>query len=283
MNLHNKFKVSVIIPTYNEENTIYECIKTMQKQDYSNYELIIVDDGSTDKTVEIVKSFKNIKLLLQNHNGPGIARNLGTKHSTGKILIFVDADMRFPKDYISKLVKPILNNVSWGTIHYMEKIANKNNFWARCWGPVITLDNSGKGSIYRAITKKKFLEYGMFDPTEGYADDQSIMKKSGIKSEPSSAWCYHNNPDSAKEVFLQSKWIGNSYSLFSGKSAAFNLLRLLVLYPLIYLFIIKKMLKIILREKNIKYLFYSFLFSLVVYHGRFAGTIERVFGGKTSK
>ncbi|MBT7169866.1 glycosyltransferase family 2 protein [Candidatus Woesearchaeota archaeon] len=276
-------KISVIIPTYNEEDNVYKCIETMLNQTYSNFELIIVDDGSTDKTVEIVKSFKKVKLFEQKHEGPGIARNLGTKHSQGEILIFVDADMEFPKCYVSQLVQPILKNISWGTIHGLEKIANSNNLWAKCWGPVITLDKSGKGSIYRAITKEKFLEYGMFDPSDGYADDQSIMKKSGVKSESSDAWCYHNNPDSAREVFLQSKWIGNSYNLFSGGTQLFKLVLLIILYPLIYLLVLNKMLKIIIREKNIKYLFYSGIFSLVLYHGRFVGMIERVVGGKKVK
>jgi len=276
-------KVSVIIPTYNEEDNVYKCIETMLNQTYSNFELIIVDDGSADKTVEIVKSFKKVKLFKQNHEGPGIARNLGTKHSQGEILIFVDADMEFPKDYIQNSIKPILEGKSWGTIHYMEKIANKNNFWARCWGPVVPLDKDGKGLIYRTITKKKFLEYGMFDPKEGYADDQSIMKKSGVKAEPSKAWCYHNNPDSAKEVFLQSRWIGNSYGLFLLDVPLINLLFLLFTYPLVYLLMVQKSLKIIFREKSVKYLFYSILFSLVAYHGRFIGMVGRVFGGKKVK
>jgi len=276
-------KVSVIIPTYNEEDNVYKCIETMLNQNYSNFELIIVDDGSTDKTVEIVRSFKKVKLLKQNHKGPGIARNLGTKHSKGEILIFVDADMEFPKNYIKNSIKKILDGKVWGTIHYMEKIANNANFWARCWGPVIPLDKDGKGLIYRTITKKKFLEYGMFDPEEGYADDQSIMKKSRVKAEPSDAWCYHNNPDSAKEVFLQSRWIGNSYRLSLLDVPLINLLFLIISYPLMYLLMLKKSLKIIIREKSVKYLFYSLLFGFVAYHGRYAGMLGRVFGGKKVK
>ena len=278
-----KLKISVIIPAYHEADNIYKCIETMLGQDYSNYEVIIVDDGSTDKTVKIVKSFKNVKLIEQKHRGPGIARNLGAKSSKGEILIFVDAEMVFPKEYIRNLVDPILRDETWGTIHSREEIANKDNIWARCWGPVIPLDKDGKGLIFRAIRKKKFLEYGMFDPREGYADDQSIMKKSGVKAEPSKAWCDHNNPDSAKEVFLQSKWIGSSYRLSLLDLPIVNLIILLISYPLMYILMFKKIVKIISREKKIKYLFYAIFFSLIAYHGRFIGMVNRVFGGKRIK
>ena len=62
-----------------------------------------------------------------------------------------------------------------------------------------------------------------------------------------------------------------------------NLLFLLFTYPLVYLLMVQKSLKIIFREKSVKYLFYSILFSLVAYHGRFIGMVGRVFGGKKVK
>ncbi|MBO8852354.1 glycosyltransferase family 2 protein, partial [Staphylococcus aureus] len=84
-------------PTYNEEENIRECLRTIFDQSINNYEVIVVDDGSTDKTVDIIKEFKNVKVFSENHKGAGAARNLGAKKANGDIFVFVDADMSFDK------------------------------------------------------------------------------------------------------------------------------------------------------------------------------------------
>jgi glycosyltransferase involved in cell wall biosynthesis len=101
--------ISVVIPTYNEEKDIPECLSSLAKQSYKNKEVIIVDDGSTDKTLEVIKKFKP-RVIKGQHKGPGFSRNLGSKKAKGSILIFVDADMTFDKDYLKNLVLPIIKN-----------------------------------------------------------------------------------------------------------------------------------------------------------------------------
>ena len=112
-------KTSIIIPTYNEEKDIQKCMESLLVQSHKDFELIIVDDGSTDKTREIVKQLssknKRIKLILGKHGGPGASRNLGAKKAKGKVLVFVDSDMSFPKDFIQNLTKPILKGEVFGT------------------------------------------------------------------------------------------------------------------------------------------------------------------------
>src|SRR3989344_6018981 len=100
--------ISVIIPVFNEEKTIGECLNSIKDQSYKHMEIIVVDDGSSDSTRNIVKGFSDIKLLTQSHKGPGQARSLGAANAKGEILVFVDADMTFDKDFIGDLVKPIL-------------------------------------------------------------------------------------------------------------------------------------------------------------------------------
>ena len=276
-------KISIIIPAYNEEKHIEKCLQSLSNQDYDNYEIIVVDDGSTDLTKEIVKRFKNVKLKKQEHKGPGTARNFGAKSSKGEILVFVDSDMIFPTDYLTKLTKPILAGNVCGTIHSKEEIANKENTWANCWRPVVPLDKDGKGLIFRAIRKDKFLEYGMFDPKEGYADDLSIMKKSGVKAEPTEVFCYHNQPDSLKEVFMQSRWIGSSYRFWFLDIPLLNILGAFVLYLFFCPLILLKTLQCATRMKNLKYLFYYPIFGLVMYNGKFFGMLNRIFHGKRIK
>src|SRR3989344_7011206 len=99
--------VSVVIPAYNEEECIDGCVKTLVNQSYKPLEIIFVDDGSKDKTLEILEKNKDIKVLKQDHKGPGAARNLGVSKGKGEIAVFVDADMEFKEDYIERLIKPI--------------------------------------------------------------------------------------------------------------------------------------------------------------------------------
>src|SRR3990167_8391560 len=124
--------VSTIIPAYNEENDIGNCLKSLQAQSYKNNEIIVVDDGSSDDTVNIARKFKT-KVLTQSHKGPGSARNLGASVAKGRLLVFVDADMTFNKDFIRDLTKPIREGKTIGTFSKNEMNANKGNIWSRCW------------------------------------------------------------------------------------------------------------------------------------------------------
>ena len=125
--------ISVIMPAFNEEKSIGECLKSLKNQSYKPIEIIVVDDGSHDNTLKIISNLKsqtsNLKLLRQNHLGPGPARNLGASNSKGEILVFVDADMTFDKKFIKDLVKPIVEGKTIGTFSKNEMVKNKDNIW----------------------------------------------------------------------------------------------------------------------------------------------------------
>ena len=92
-------KLSVIIPLYNKEESVERCVNSVLTQDFTDYELIIVNDGSTDKSADIIKqkySDARIRLFNIDNRGVSSARNLGLKEATGEFIIFIDAD-----DYIS--------------------------------------------------------------------------------------------------------------------------------------------------------------------------------------
>lgn len=99
-------KVSVVVPYYNEELYIEKCIKSLLNQNYPFLELIFVNDGSTDKSRQIVKKYPVINLDL-NHNGGyiGKVRNAGMKIATGEILCTTDADCIVPHNWIELIVK----------------------------------------------------------------------------------------------------------------------------------------------------------------------------------
>lgn len=211
--------ISIVIPMYNEEKDIGHCMKSLSKQTYKKIEVILVDDGSTDSTIKIAnktaeESGLKIKILNQKHQGPGKARNLGANMAKGNVLVFVDSDMAFDKDYVKNLVKPI-NEKIIGTTHDNEIVLNTKNIWSACWGGVrVSPKNAKEVKIFRAIKKKEFLSKGGFDPKYGYADDQTLWFKYGMRPTVApNTICYHRNPTRLKQVFTQSRWIGASLDL----------------------------------------------------------------------
>lgn len=84
--------VSVIIPTYNSINTINETLQSVRNQTYRNYEIVVVDDGSTDDTVELLRTFDDIILVTQTNQGVSAARNRGVKEAKGDLIAFLDSD-----------------------------------------------------------------------------------------------------------------------------------------------------------------------------------------------
>ena len=90
--------LSIIIPLYNKASTIESTLESAFAQTYSNFEVIVVDDGSTDDSVKRLEPFKNkITFISQNQKGPSAARNLGAKYAKYSVLAFLDAD-----DYIAE-------------------------------------------------------------------------------------------------------------------------------------------------------------------------------------
>ena len=101
--------ISVVIPVYNVENYLKECIESILNQTLQNIEIICVDDGSKDKSLDILKQYasqyKNITIISQHNKGAGIARNIGLRHASGKYILFFDSD-----DYMSPQTLEILYN-----------------------------------------------------------------------------------------------------------------------------------------------------------------------------
>ena len=101
--------ISIIIPMFNAEKTVEKTIKSVLAQQYSEYEIICVNDGSTDRTKEIVEDLKQksskIKLFNQENKGVSVARNLGIKVARGEYILFLDADDLLKKDYLSFFTK----------------------------------------------------------------------------------------------------------------------------------------------------------------------------------
>lgn len=86
--------ISIIIPVYNKDKCIFRTLESVSNQKYSDYEIIIVDDGSTDNSAEIIHDFKNkaVRYFYKNNEGPSAARNFGVEHANAEWILFLDAD-----------------------------------------------------------------------------------------------------------------------------------------------------------------------------------------------
>jgi glycosyltransferase involved in cell wall biosynthesis len=123
-------KVSVIIPNYNRAALIGETIENMLSQTLLPHEVIVVDDGSTDNSVEAIKSFGNrVTLLQQPNRGPASARNKGLSVATGEFIQFMDSDDLFSKNKIEVQAKKLAETDSdivfspWAKLHLNGKYA----------------------------------------------------------------------------------------------------------------------------------------------------------------
>ncbi|MBR7928199.1 glycosyltransferase [Aerococcaceae bacterium zg-ZUI334] len=103
--------VSVIVPIYNVENFLVECIESIVNQSYGNFEILLIDDGSTDNSGKIARDysqrFENIIYIQKNNGGLSDARNVGIDNSHGEYITFVDSDDILEEDFIKELVELI--------------------------------------------------------------------------------------------------------------------------------------------------------------------------------
>lgn len=93
--------VSVIIPAYNAEAFLARSIRSVEAQTFRDFELVVVDDGSTDGTAEVARGFKSVRYVRGSHQGEAGARNLGLEEATGELVAFVDADDEWLPDKLA--------------------------------------------------------------------------------------------------------------------------------------------------------------------------------------
>lgn len=156
------YKISIIIPVYNTEKYIKECIESIIKQTYKNIEIIIVNDGSKDNSLSICNEYalkdKRIKVINQKNKGQSSARNKGIKNSNGDYILFVDSDDWIEENMLEILIKKANTDLS-DIVICSHKIINEN-------------------SVTNIVLEKKhsFEEYLFESTTMGYSMCKMIKK-----------------------------------------------------------------------------------------------------------
>lgn len=275
----NIMKVTAILPTYNNEKTIEKCLKSILNQSYKDLDIIVVDDGSTDNTVKILRRFKSIKIIEKEHTHRPKNLNIGIKKAKGEIIFIVETDGYYEKNYLKKCLKYFKDKNIAGTIGKLYCTRPNENFWRR----VRDLEFKVRFKDYKPFTawiyKKKILEeVGGYDEDLYVHDDFILgrkMKQKGYRFAwvPEAKW-WHEEKVGLKDMyrqrmkwgigfvplFLKYKYVPKFIPLFT--FLLFVLLfsikypLILIIYPIFYLlFILKYSLKATKITKNPIYLF----------------------------
>ncbi|MAD40840.1 MAG: glycosyl transferase [Arcobacter sp.] len=245
----NNTLVSVVIPTFNSEQTILRTLESVLTQKYKNIEIIMIDDGSIDNTKNLINDFfkdKTIeyKYIYQKNSGPSGARNNGVKNSNGEYIAFLDSDDEWNKDKLQiqmNIIKEKKLNFLGSTYTYnqfdsinKELVLKKFSFNQL----LLKTQFSTPGVI---IKKDLFISLGGFDENMKYAEDNDLWLRVAIKNdlylikEPKLVRLY-------KSAYGESGLSGNMWAMYFGE-----------------LFLLKKL----LQSKNLNILKYVFLFFFI--------------------
>ncbi len=116
--------ISVVVPAHNEEKLIGRCLEAIRNQDYINKEIIVVDNGSQDKTADVARTIADI-VLDEPSSGVAKARNKGANMAKGDIIVFIDADTFMPQGLLKNVYQAINSGYIAGSVRFKRDLGNK--------------------------------------------------------------------------------------------------------------------------------------------------------------
>lgn len=175
-------KVSVIIPAYNAVAYLPQTINSVLRQTFTDYEVLIVDDGSSDNTADWAAQIRDsrVKLISQPNQGAGAARNTGVKNAQGDCVAFLDADDLWEPTKLAKQVERLDQQPEVGLVHTWITIANPDGSLSdrtmqtdgegHIWNQVVVYNPLKCGST-AMVRRRCFEELGYFDQSLKYSED----------------------------------------------------------------------------------------------------------------
>lgn len=179
-----KCLISIIIAVYNSEKTILRAIKSILNQSYKNIELIVIDDGSTDNTLEEINKIEDSRIIVasQKNLGPGAARNYGIKLAKGDFIAFCDADDKLNENIIEEFVKLIKDKYYDVVLYKMVRVDEKNNIISTPNIESFEIKANEINVLIKSIYNK-FYKYNKilgFDGTGGKFVSRKLLKDNNI-------------------------------------------------------------------------------------------------------
>lgn len=212
--------ISIIVPVYGVEKYLRQCVDSVLAQTYSNWELILVDDGSPDACPQICDEYSaadpRIRVIHQSNGGVSVARNSGISHSSGEYIIFIDSDDKVHPEYIADLYRMAVDlSVDVACVDfissensYIKKISSENKVFSGVdfcrrilYQNVIGINPSPWGKLI----KSEFLTDNFFPEGIRYEDLFSISllftRVNRVAYSPSKLYYYRPNPQSYLHCF----------------------------------------------------------------------------------
>lgn len=221
-------KISVIVPVYNAEKYLEKCILSVIEQTYSDWELILVDDGSVDSSFEIIKKYEEadarIKSINKDNSGPGSARNSGIQLASGDYVVFLDSDDYLSKDYFELLAPKAEKNdlvfIDVVQISTTEKILSKELMSVyKTWDKekILRAQMTGKipwGGVRKAVSLELIRKDGILF-TEHHVGEEALYsfrvlnaaKSVGFLDEKP-VYFYLNHANSQSKLEMSDPWGG---------------------------------------------------------------------------
>lgn len=220
---------SIVIPVYNRPDEIYELLKSLTKQTYSNFEVLIVEDGSQKTSEDIAKQFTdslNIRYFMKENSGQGFSRNFGFKKAKGDYFVVFDSDCIIPEHYFESVNQYLAKNQAdaWGgpdralsSFTPLQKAINFSMTSILTTGGIRGLKKNLGGfhprSFNMGISRKVFEQTGGYKITRMGEDLEFSMRiiKSGFKSVLiEDAFVYHKRRTNLTQFFWQLHFFGRA-------------------------------------------------------------------------
>lgn len=184
--------VTVIIPTYNRGYIVRQAIESILRQSFTDFEIIVVDDGSTDDTRKVIESTGDcrIKYIYKPNGGVSSARNLGLKNASGEFVAFLDSDDFGPENYLFTMVNSLRNNPDCGLAYCLTSAKGFNGIIQdydspeRCHSGSITQDLFANSVIWSsaAFFKKSLCDGIYFDTQLKNSEDSDFFLRLSTKT-----------------------------------------------------------------------------------------------------
>ncbi|MFH1433082.1 MAG: glycosyltransferase, partial [archaeon] len=198
-------KLSCIVPVYNGEKYIRECLMSILKQKFSGFEIIVVDDGSTDDTLDVLRKTMGIKIIESRHVGRSAVRNIGLRAARADVVFFVEADAFYSPNFLADCYRHFEDDSVGGVIGKLE-VWNLTSVWTKCRAAEL----NARFSDYKPFTgwmyRKELVEKaGGFVESLNHGEDILLGKKVRdlgyrIVFERKAVW-KHKEPDTLGKVY----------------------------------------------------------------------------------
>lgn len=250
-------QLSIIVPVYNVEKYLHRCLESISRQIFEEYEVICIDDGSTDKSLNICKEYEKkdfrFKVIKQENQGLSKARNTGLKYAKGKYIAFVDSDDYINDFMYADMINNLKNNnldiVVCNFYHVLDNewiIDNENSTSCIIKGKQsilkeVLLDKTIRNYVWTKLYKRELFRYIRFPIGKNYEDIAISIKifektkKIGYLEEPYYNYCYRNGSIISKNSIANiDDIINNSYKRYKYVAKRYKNISIYNIYSMLY-------------------------------------------------